>query len=56
METRVLPSARRFRDLGAATGEEIAPLAPVDQAPRQLDAPEYPRQLTTSDAAEPGPA
>ena len=56
METRVLPSARRFRDLGAATGDEIAPLTPVDQAPRQLDAPEYPRQLTTSDAAEPGPA
>ena len=53
METRVLPSARRFRDLGAATGDEIAPLAPVEQAPRQPDAPEYPRQLTTSDAAEP---
>jgi len=52
METRVLPSARRFRDLGAASGDEIAPLVPIDQAPRQLDAPEYPRQLTTSDATE----
>jgi len=54
METRVLPSARRFRDLGAASGDEIATLAPIDQAPRQLDAPEYPRQLTTSDTPEEG--
>ena len=53
METRVLPSARRFRDLGAASGDDIAPLTPIEQAPRQPDAPEYPRQLTTSDAAEP---
>jgi DNA recombination protein RmuC len=56
METRVLPSARRFRDLGAATGDELAPLAPVEQAPRQPDAPEYPRQLTTSESTEEGRA
>ncbi len=56
METRVLPSARRFRDLGAASGDEIAPLAPIEQAARQPDAPEYPRQLTTSDAGEEGRA
>jgi len=49
METRVLPAARRFRDLGATTGEEILPLPAVEQAPRQPDAPEFPRQLTTSD-------
>jgi DNA recombination protein RmuC len=52
METRVLPSARRFRDLGAASGDEIAPLVALEQAPRQPDAPEYPRQLTTSEASE----
>ena len=56
METRVLPSARRFRDLGAATGEEIAPLIVVEQAPRQPDAPEYPRQLTTSETSQDGHA
>ena len=50
METRVLPAARRFRDLGASVGEDIAPLPAVEQAPRQPDAPEFPRQLTTSDA------
>ena len=50
METRVLPAARRFRDLGASAGEEIGPLPAVEQAPRQPDAPEFPRQLTTSDA------
>jgi DNA recombination protein RmuC len=52
METRVLPSARRFRDLGAASGDEIAPLVALEQAPRQPDAPEYPRQLTTSETSE----
>ncbi len=49
METRVLPAARRFRDLGATASEEIPPLPAVEQAPRQPDAPEFPRQLTTSD-------
>jgi DNA recombination protein RmuC len=50
METRVLPAARRFRDLGASAGDEIGPLPAIEQAPRQPDAPEFPRQLTTSDA------
>jgi len=40
MESRVLPSARKFRELGAATGEEIPQLEPVDEAPRALAAPE----------------
>lgn len=45
MESRVFPSARKFRDLGAATGEEIPLLEPIDQQPRELDVPELPRQL-----------
>ncbi len=40
MESRVLVSARKFKELGAATGEEITELEPVDEAPRALVAPE----------------
>jgi DNA recombination protein RmuC len=40
MESRVLVSARRFKELGAAGGEEIAELEPVDESPRALAAPE----------------
>ena len=40
MESRVLVSARKFKELGAATGEEIPELEPVDEAPRALAAPE----------------
>ena len=39
-ESRVLPSARRFRDLGAATGDELPELEPLETQPRQLTAPE----------------
>jgi DNA recombination protein RmuC len=49
MESRVLPSARRFRDLGAATGDDIAMLDTVDTQPRPLSVPEIPRQLSTTD-------
>lgn len=41
LETRVLVSARRFRDLAAADERaEIAPLEPVDSVARRLQAPE----------------
>lgn len=41
METRVLVSARKFRELKAASEDkEIADLAPVDSLPRELQAPE----------------
>jgi DNA recombination protein RmuC len=51
LESRVLPAARRFRDLGAGTGDEIGTLAVLEQAPRPLTAPEYPQQLTTTPEA-----
>ncbi len=44
MESRVLPAARRFRELGAATGDDIPLLEALDQQPRELTAPEYSRQ------------
>ncbi|HOS10636.1 MAG: DNA recombination protein RmuC [Acidobacteriota bacterium] len=40
MEARVLPAARKFKDLGAAIGNEIPPLSPVETTPRALAAPE----------------
>jgi DNA recombination protein RmuC len=40
LESRVLTSARRFKDLGAATGEEIVEIDPVDESPRALAIPE----------------
>lgn len=40
LESRVLPSARRFKELGAATGDEIIELEPVDEMPRALAAPD----------------
>jgi DNA recombination protein RmuC len=40
LESRVLPSARKFRELGAATGDQIVEVEPVDEMPRALTAPE----------------
>ena len=40
LETRVLPQARRFRELGAATGDELPELKPVETQTRELTAPE----------------
>jgi DNA recombination protein RmuC len=36
MEARVMPAARKFRELGATSGDEIPQLEPLDQNPRQL--------------------
>lgn len=40
LESRVLPAARRFHDLGAGGRQQIVPLAPVDLVARELTAPE----------------
>ena len=40
LEARVLPAARRFKDLGAATGNEIPALSPIETTPRAIAAPE----------------
>ncbi|MDD5090632.1 MAG: DNA recombination protein RmuC, partial [Candidatus Wallbacteria bacterium] len=37
LETRVLPAARRFKELGAGTDAEIPPLQQVSEAPRAAD-------------------
>jgi DNA recombination protein RmuC len=42
LEHRVLPSARRFRELGAAAGAEIDRMKSIDVQPRSLTAPELP--------------
>lgn len=36
LESRVLPGARKFKELKAATGEEISEVAPVDELPTTL--------------------
>lgn len=46
LESRLLPSARRFRDLGAASGEEIEAPGAIEAAPRDL------RSLAQSDDRE----
>lgn len=40
MEARVLPAARRFKDLGAATGGDVPIIQTIDTMPRVLTAPE----------------
>ena len=37
LETRVMPAARRFKELGAASGEEMPELEPIERTPRELD-------------------
>ena len=40
LESRVLPSVRKFKELGAATGNEISEIEPVDETSRELNLPE----------------
>ena len=47
METRVLPAARRFKELGTTPAEEIPFLEAIDQIPRSLTAPETDEQQKT---------
>lgn len=42
VESRVMPSARRFKELGVSSGGEIAPLAPIDLLPRSMAVPDAP--------------
>jgi DNA recombination protein RmuC len=52
LESRVLPAARRFKELGAAPGEEIAEVQSVQTTPRGLQSPEL-RPLLDIVEAEP---
>jgi DNA recombination protein RmuC len=40
LESRVLPAARRFKELGVVSGKELQEPGPVDHLPRRLQAPE----------------
>ena len=40
LESRVLPAARRFKELGIVSGKEMLEPGPVDHQPRRLQAPE----------------
>jgi len=41
LESRVLVSARRFKELGASTGKDIDTLEVIDTRPRNVDAPDF---------------
>jgi len=46
LERRVLPQARKFEEMGAASGDTIAALEPIDQQPRMVTAQELMVQET----------
>jgi DNA recombination protein RmuC len=50
LESRVLPAARRFKELGAASGEDIDDVQPVQTTPRAIQSPELTSLLDIVDA------
>jgi len=56
LESRVLPKAREFRELGAGDGDEIRRLKGVEQVPRPLAAAELTAQLTMPETEPDAPA
>jgi len=50
LESRVLPKAREFRELGAGEGDDIRRLRGIEQVPRPLAAPELTGQLSMPEA------
>ena len=49
LESRVLPAARKFRDLGAVSADEILPLDTLDQQAAHLQTPELAAGLSDED-------
>lgn len=45
VETRVMPSARRFRELGVSGEDDIAPLTPIDLVPQSMAVADEPALL-----------
>jgi DNA recombination protein RmuC len=45
IESRVLPAARKFKELGVTSGDEIQPIEPIAIQPRMIDAPELKKQI-----------
>jgi DNA recombination protein RmuC len=50
LENRVLPQARRFEDLGAASGKELSAPSPVETSVRGVTVPELDEPKANSDA------
>ncbi|HEX2252522.1 MAG TPA: DNA recombination protein RmuC [Thermoanaerobaculia bacterium] len=55
LESRVLVSARRFHELGAASGDELERAEPVDPRPRALALEPPAAETSGPDVARPGP-
>ena len=53
LEARVLPAARRFKELGSAPDTEIEPLQPIQASVRTVQAPEFQNLLEIVDAVAP---